>query len=748
MVTATDTDGLTDADQISFTVNGLPSSPLVSIEPDPAATNNALSASILNPSVDPEGATVTYSYVWLKDNVVQPSQTAQTVSAADTLKGEQWTVRVTPNDGLVDGPYGEATVSVQNTQPVVSSVGISPTSNLYNDSIYTCTATVIDPDETPVLSYQWALEGNPVGSNVNSLDLNGTGAMPDDLLSCTVTATDSDFATGVGSTSITLDNRAPVLSNLVIDPATGVTTSMALTCSVDVTDADGETLSSDFTWTVGTSTYVGPTLQLDPSMVVPNGAVVCTADVTDGYGGSDQASTSVVVVNTPPTVTAVTLSPSSDVRNGDTVTCLASTDDADNDPVTLSYAWTINGASAGTGATISLNTAVDGDLVQCQATALDSHGASGLGSAALTVDNTAPIVTSASINPTNPVSQTPTLTCTAVGMDADNDPVQFSYEWLIGTQSLSETSSTLAGPFPVSETVICRVTPNDGKSNGQPVDTSVTVDTTPPTVSSVTLSPGAVYTNDEIVAIAVFDDVDGQSVSASFDWHVVDFATGATTIVQSGPDTTLSGMVHFDRDDEVYVVVTPNDGVEDGISMTSSGVTVLNTPPTAPSVSASPDPASAGQDDLVCTVDVPGTDADTDVVYYTYEWTDPTGAVVQTTPSTAALSDTFAGTSTTEGMWTCTVTPDDGLPLGAIGPSDSTMVTVGSDCLLNGMVLYLPFDNGGLTDQSHFVHSVIAELSSSTADRYQNPKINVRTHVICFFVIYVYVCIDLDLVSS
>ena len=104
VVTATDTDGLTDADQISFTVNGLPSSPLVSIEPDPAATNNALSASILNPSVDPEGTTVTYSYVWLKDNVVQPSQTAQTVSAADTLKGEQWTVRVTQTTVWWMGP--------------------------------------------------------------------------------------------------------------------------------------------------------------------------------------------------------------------------------------------------------------------------------------------------------------------------------------------------------------------------------------------------------------------------------------------------------------------------------------------------------------------------------------------------------------------------------------------------------------------------------------------------------------------
>ena len=198
---------------------------------------------------------------------------------------------------------------------------------------------------------------------------------------------------------------------------------MSLTCSVDVTDDDGETLTPDYTWTVGTSTHVGPTLQLDPSMVVPNDAVVCTADVTDGYGGSDQLSTSVVVVNTAPTVTGVSLNPSSDVRNGDTVTCLATTDDADNDPVTLSYAWTINGLSAGTGASFTLSSAVDGDLVECQATALDAHGASGLGSAALTVANTAPVVTSASISPTNPVSQTPTLTCTAVGIDADNDPV-------------------------------------------------------------------------------------------------------------------------------------------------------------------------------------------------------------------------------------------------------------------------------------------------------------------------------------
>ena len=40
VVTATDTDGLTDSDQINFTINGLPTQPVIRIDPDPADTND------------------------------------------------------------------------------------------------------------------------------------------------------------------------------------------------------------------------------------------------------------------------------------------------------------------------------------------------------------------------------------------------------------------------------------------------------------------------------------------------------------------------------------------------------------------------------------------------------------------------------------------------------------------------------------------------------------------------------------
>ena len=151
-------------------------------------------------------------------------------------------------------------------------------------------------------------------------------------------------------------------------------------------------------------------------------------------------------------------------------------------------------------------------------------------------------------------------------------------------------------------------------------------------------------------------------------------------MVQSGNDNTLSGVAHFDRDDEVYVIVTPNDGIEDGLPVTSSSITVLNTAPTAPTVSISPDPAVAGQDDLVCSVDTPSSDDDGDSVVYTYVWTDESGLVQQTTTAVSALSDTVLSSNVSVGSWTCEVTPSDGSSSGLSG-SATAEVTNGCSSL-------------------------------------------------------------------
>ena len=61
---------------------------------------------------------------------------------------------------------------------------------------------------------------------------------------------------------------------------------------------------------------------------------------------------------------------------------------------------------------------------------------------------------------------------------------------------------------------------------------------------------------------------------------------------------------HFGKDDQVYVVVTPYDGVEYGLPTPSSMRTISDSPMSSPEISiGSPnDPPVEGEDDLVCLV--------------------------------------------------------------------------------------------------------------------------------------------------
>ncbi len=143
VVTATDGDGLTDSDQVSFTVNGVPTPPVVSIDPILPSTDDGLTVIIQTPSIDPEGGSVSYSYEWRLGGVSQGTHTTSTLSSAATSKGDEWTVVVTPTDGTTVGTAGMHTVTIQNTAPVVTSVLLSNPSNIYNDSQITC----VDPNK-------------------------------------------------------------------------------------------------------------------------------------------------------------------------------------------------------------------------------------------------------------------------------------------------------------------------------------------------------------------------------------------------------------------------------------------------------------------------------------------------------------------------------------------------------------------------------------------------------------------------
>ena len=185
---------------------------------------------------------------------------------------------------------------------------------------------------------------------------------------------------------------------------------------------------------------------------------------------------------------------------------------------------------------------------------------------------------------------------------------------------------------------------------------------TAPTVDSLLISPQLVYTNETLVATATASDVDGDTVALTYDWYV------DGTLVQSGTDNTLDGASFFDKDNQVYVRVTANDGTEDGIPLDSVGVTVSNSMPVISAVTINPSQATAGVDDLVCSATA--TDDDNDSLDISYSWTDPAGNVVSST-------DTVGAASTSEGDWLCTATVSDGTD--ASSSSASVAVEIGSD---------------------------------------------------------------------
>ena len=318
---------------------------------------------------------------------------------------------MTPNDGIADGAAGSATILIQNTAPTLSGVSITPTGTVYNDDTLTCAATVTDPDESPAPTFEWTVGGSVIGST-STLNLSQTGVMPDDVVTCTVSAVDSDGATATDSVTQTIANRTPTLSNTSIAPNSGVTTSTMLTCTTTVTDDDGESLTPTYTWTIGSNTYTGDTLQLDPTMVIPGDTVSCTVDVTDASGDSDTDSLSVTVDNTPPTIsTSIT---ANGTTNTGELTCVATASDVDDATTpAIAYEWFNANGSLGSSNPLQLDATmgVDGDVIDCTATATDLSGGTVSDTASHTITNTEPVIDSISLNPSSITATTTSVTC-------------------------------------------------------------------------------------------------------------------------------------------------------------------------------------------------------------------------------------------------------------------------------------------------------------------------------------------------
>lgn len=249
--------------------------------------------------------------------------------------------------------------------PVVS-VAVSPSSAATNDTL-TATVSASDADYDPLtVTYQWTKNGvDLAGANALILDLSVPGnGDHGDSLALRVTANDGTHTTIATSQPVVVADTAPVVDSVSITPATASTDSV-LTATVTAHDLDADALTFGYQWTKNGVDIAGATSSTLDLSVPGNGdrgdTIAVRVSASDGQlASAPVTSAGVLVTNTAPvaSVSLNTTNPTTRVTLVATVTA----SDADADPLTFTYVWTVDGVVRQT--TVTTDTTDSFDLSQ------------------------------------------------------------------------------------------------------------------------------------------------------------------------------------------------------------------------------------------------------------------------------------------------------------------------------------------------------------------------------------------------
>ncbi|MBI2803417.1 MAG: peptidylprolyl isomerase [Planctomycetes bacterium] len=427
----------------------------------------------------------------------------------------------------------------------------------------------------------------------------------------TIRATDRFGATLDVSFDVTVANTAPTASVTLTPDAPAPTAT--LTATATASDANGDTpITFTYNWSVNggapVKTTTGTTSTTDtldlsaPEVGALNPGDTITVTVTPNDGTDNGANASAnVTINQPPAFSGDTvLSPTSPSLTGSTTVTVAATD-PDEDPVTFTYVWEVNGTvvrsvtKTAVSDTLNLDNLRDlsnnpvptqaGDQIVVTITPSDGKTTGETTTAATTINQ--PPVLAAELTPAGPNSNDLMTATVTSSSDPDLDALNYTYTWYARGAPVHVTQSTTSTTdvFDLStvpnlvagDLVEVFVVPNDGKIDGAGVLLGQTVSNTAPEATSVSIAPDNALAVTLLAATPVGSDFDMDPVTFTYQWLKND-----VLIVDATSDTLILADVPggVNVDDTFAVIVTPNDGATNGAEFISPAVTVATIDPT------------------------------------------------------------------------------------------------------------------------------------------------------------------------
>jgi formylglycine-generating enzyme required for sulfatase activity len=373
--------------------NSPPGAPTVLLSPAAPTTTQDVAVVIVSEAVDPDGDAVSYRYLWLEDGAVRDDLTAATLPAAETRKGQVWTVSVIASDGELDGGVGEASATVVNTPPVAS-VSL-PSAPDTEDALVADAAGVDDDGDAVTLRYAWAVDG--AASTWADATVPASATARGQVWAVTVTPNDGEEDGAAVSAEVTIANTLPVADAVSLTPSLAYENSVVQSVIAGAADADGDPITPTYTWLVNGVAVSGEAADTLSGAVFDKGDTVqVRVELSDGVGvGAALSSAALTIQNTPPTAPVVAISPA-DPLEGEALVCevLTASADADGDLINYTFTWEVDGvayADAGStvraGDTVLAGETFAGEEWTCAAVGSDGSASSAAGEASRTVES-------------------------------------------------------------------------------------------------------------------------------------------------------------------------------------------------------------------------------------------------------------------------------------------------------------------------------------------------------------------------
>lgn len=383
-VAVTPNDGFSDGITVTSTAvvlgNAPPQLAQVLISPNGGNITTTFSCDS-SAAIDYDQDTLTYDYKWY----VNDTETTQTSSLAAPLfsRGDRIYCEVAVSDGIAStGLIRSPTITVGNAPPSLGSVTIGPNMPTEADTLTASIMGYSDPEgDSEGYQYSWRVNSRQVAT---STTINGAVFNRGDIIVLSVVPYDGlNGGVAVLSNALTIQNSIPTIDSVTLSPDPAGTGDDLIATAVGYTDLDpGDSRQFAFEWTVD-GVVLPLTIGVLSSSSFARGSTVSAA-VTPSDGitpGVPVSSLPLVIANTLPLAPAIHIEPAVPDESMD-LTCVIDSPayDADNDNLTYSYSWLVDGMPSTETSSIVLATeTTDEEVWTCQVQANDGYGAGATG---------------------------------------------------------------------------------------------------------------------------------------------------------------------------------------------------------------------------------------------------------------------------------------------------------------------------------------------------------------------------------